>query len=71
MENMFEKNISTVKEVVDYAHRFDVTVEAELGKLGGQEDDLIIDEKDAMYTNLMIPQSFSTSSFTWCFRCTR
>lgn len=51
MENMFEKNISTVKEVVDYAHRFDVTVEAELGKLGGQEDDLIIDEKDAMYTN--------------------
>ena len=47
----FEKNISTVKEVVDYAHRFDVTVEAELGKLGGQEDDLIIDEKDAMYTN--------------------
>ena len=26
-------------------------VEAELGKLGGQEDDLIVDEKDAMYTN--------------------
>ena len=51
MENMFEKNISTVKEVVDYAHRFDVTLEAELGKLGGQEDDLIIDEKDTMYTN--------------------
>lgn len=47
----FEKNIATVKEVVDYAHRFDVTVEAELGKLGGQEDDLVIDEKDAMYTN--------------------
>lgn len=47
----FEKNIATVKEVVDYAHRFDVTVEAELGKLGGQEDGLVIDEKDAMYTN--------------------
>lgn len=47
----FEKNIAKVKEVVAYAHKFDTTVEAELGKLGGQEDDLIVDEKDAMYTN--------------------
>lgn len=47
----FENNIATVKEVVDYAHRFDCTVEAELGKLGGQEDDLVVDAKDAMYTN--------------------
>ena len=47
----FEKNIAKVKEVVDYAHKFDATVEAELGKLGGQEDDLIVDEKDTMYTN--------------------
>ncbi|WP_160673494.1 tagatose bisphosphate family class II aldolase [Clostridium sp. C8-1-8] len=47
----FEKNISIVKEVVDYAHAHDTVVEAELGKLGGKEDDLVIDEKDAMYTN--------------------
>lgn len=47
----FEKNISMVKEVVDYAHKFDATVEAELGKLGGQEDDLVVDEKDSIYTN--------------------
>lgn len=47
----YEKNIAKVKEVVDYAHKFDATVEAELGKLGGQEDDLIVDEKDVMYTN--------------------
>lgn len=47
----FEKNIEIVKKVVDYAHRYDVVVEAELGKLGGREDDLVIDEKDAMYTN--------------------
>ena len=47
----YESNIKTVKEVVEYAHKFDATVEAELGKLGGQEDDLVIDEKDAMYTN--------------------
>ena len=47
----YEKNIEIVKEVVEYAHRYDTTVEAELGKLGGQEDDLVVDEKDTMYTN--------------------
>ena len=47
----FEKNIEIVKSVVDNAHRFDTVVEAELGKLGGREDDLIVDEKDTMYTN--------------------
>lgn len=47
----FEKNIEIVKSVVEYAHRFDTVVEAELGKLGGREDDLIVDEKDTMYTN--------------------
>lgn len=47
----FEENIEIVKEVVEYAHRYDAVVEAELGKLGGKEDELIIDEKDALYTN--------------------
>ncbi|WP_251861892.1 tagatose bisphosphate family class II aldolase [Clostridium sp. Marseille-Q2269] len=47
----YEDNVKTVKEVVNYAHERGVVVEAELGKLGGQEDDLIVDEKDAMYTN--------------------
>ncbi|HEY8364524.1 MAG TPA: tagatose-bisphosphate aldolase subunit GatY [Haloplasmataceae bacterium] len=47
----FETNVKIVKEVTDYAHRYGATVEAELGKLGGQEDDLLVDEKDAMYTN--------------------
>lgn len=47
----FERNIEIVQEIVDYAHKYDVVVEAELGKLGGREDDLIIDDKDAVYTN--------------------
>lgn len=47
----FEKNIEIVKEVVEYAHILGATVEAELGRLGGQEDDLVVDEKDTMYTN--------------------
>ncbi|SHJ73245.1 tagatose-bisphosphate aldolase catalytic subunit [Clostridium amylolyticum] len=47
----FQNNIKKVKEVVDYAHEKGAVVEAELGKLGGIEDDLIVDEKDAMYTD--------------------
>ena len=47
----FEKNIEIVKDVVEYAHRYDAVVEAELGKLGGREDDIEVDAKDAMYTN--------------------
>lgn len=47
----FEENINIVKQVVEYAHRYDVSVEAELGRLGGIEDDLVVDAKDALYTN--------------------
>jgi len=47
----FDENIAIVKAVVEYAHEYDAVVEAELGKLGGAEDDLVVDEKDAMYTN--------------------
>lgn len=38
-----EENIRIVKEVVDYAHARGVSVEAELGRVGGQED-LVIAE---------------------------
>jgi len=47
----YEENIDLVKEVVTYAHARGVTVEAELGRLGGQEDDLIVDDADAFYTD--------------------
>lgn len=45
-----EENISITKEVVEYAHKYDCTVEAELGILGGQEDNLDVSLKDAKYT---------------------
>lgn len=47
----FATNIELVKKVTDYCHRYDVSVEAELGRLGGQEDDLVVEGKDALYTN--------------------
>jgi len=58
----FEENIATVKEVVDYAHKFDVTVEAELGVLGGVEDDLVVDEKDSKYTDPAKAKEFVEST---------
>lgn len=39
------------KSVVELSHRYDASVEAELGRLGGVEDDLVVDAKDALYTN--------------------
>lgn len=47
----YDENIAIVKKVVEIAHKFDATVEAELGILGGQEDDLVVNEKDSKYTN--------------------
>lgn len=47
----FEENVELTKKVVDYAHSRGVVVEAELGTLAGIEDDVIVDNRDAIYTN--------------------
>ncbi|OPA79169.1 fructose-1,6-bisphosphate aldolase, class II [Paenibacillus selenitireducens] len=39
----FAENVETTKKVVDYAHSKGVSVEAELGTVGGQEDDVVAD----------------------------
>ena len=36
----YEENVALTKQVVDYAHQFDVTVEGELGVLAGIEDEV-------------------------------
>jgi len=36
----YDENVKLTKQVVDYAHKFDVTVEGELGVLAGIEDDV-------------------------------
>lgn len=46
-----EENIAFTKKVVEIAHSVGVTVEAELGKIGGTEDHITVDEKDATFTN--------------------
>ena len=47
----FEDNIALTKQVVEYAHAHGITVEGELGKLAGIEDDVNVSADDAMYTN--------------------
>ncbi len=47
----FEKNIEITKRVVDAAHARDVVVEAELGQLGGVEEDIAVSEDQAHLTN--------------------
>lgn len=46
-----EENIAVTKQVVEYAHARGVSVEAELGKLAGVEDDVKVHSKDATYTD--------------------
>lgn len=47
----FEENIALTKKVVDYAKERNVSVEAELGKLAGVEDDVNVKKEDATYTD--------------------
>jgi fructose-bisphosphate aldolase, class II len=37
----FEENVALTKKVVDYAHQHNVVVEAEIGQLGGIEEDIV------------------------------
>jgi fructose-bisphosphate aldolase class II len=47
----FEKNVAITKRVVDRAHAKRISVEAELGMLGGVEEDIQVDEGHACLTN--------------------
>lgn len=47
----FEENIALVQKVVEVAHPNNVSVEAELGKIGGVEDDIVVAAHDATYTD--------------------
>ncbi|WP_445735782.1 class II fructose-bisphosphate aldolase [Mariniflexile sp.] len=46
-----EKNIERTKAIIALAHPKNISVEAELGVLSGVEDDLDIDEENALYTD--------------------
>lgn len=47
----FDENIELTKKVVEYAHAHGVVVEAELGKLAGIEDAVVVSQADAAFTD--------------------
>lgn len=46
----FKENIELTKKVVEYAHDHGVTVEGELGRLAGVEDEVKVSAEDSSYT---------------------
>jgi len=53
-----DENIRITKQVVEVGHALGVGVEGEIGKIGGTEDDLSVDEKDALITSVDEAKSF-------------
>ena len=47
----FEENVAITKRVVEAAHARGISVEAELGMLGGVEEDIKVDEKNSCLTD--------------------
>jgi len=46
-----EENIAETRKVVEIARVFGVSVEAELGRIGGTEDDISVSEAEALFTD--------------------
>lgn len=47
----YEENIADTKMIVDYAKSYGCSVEAELGMLGGREENVVVSDADKAYTN--------------------
>lgn len=46
----FDENVELTNRVIAVARAVGVSVEAELGKIGGTEDDIHVDDRDALFT---------------------
>ncbi|MGI5174146.1 class II fructose-bisphosphate aldolase [Treponema sp. OMZ 840] len=46
----YEENVELTARVVEYASKYGVSVEAELGHVGGKEDDIVVSEREALFT---------------------
>ncbi len=57
-----EENIMVTKKVVEIAQAVGVSTEAELGKIGGTEDDVTVSDKEAMMTDPQEAKEFAEST---------
>ncbi len=58
----FAGNVATTKRVVEAAHAKGLSVEAEIGQLGGVEEDIKVDEKNAHLTDPKEAEAFVEQS---------
>jgi ketose-bisphosphate aldolase len=63
----FEKNMAMTAEVLAYATPRGVSVEAELGEIGGVEDDLVVQDEDAHLVDPQKAQRFCAELGLHCF----
>ncbi len=57
-KHSFEENVEITNQVVAYAHERGVWVEAELGKIGGTEDYVKVDRREATFTDAEEAKTF-------------
>jgi fructose-bisphosphate aldolase class II len=65
----FDENIAITRRVSDHAHSKGISVEAELGMLGGVEEDIKVDEKSALLTDPEEAKEFIARSGADCLAC--
>jgi fructose-bisphosphate aldolase class II len=58
----FAENVKITKKVVNYAHQHNVSVEAEIGRLAGIEDDVKVNKDEAIYTDPIEAKKFADES---------
>ncbi len=54
----YQENVDITCKVVEYAMRVGVSVEAELGHVGGNEEDISIDERKVLFTDPLMAKKF-------------
>jgi fructose-bisphosphate aldolase class II len=58
----YKENLKITRHVVKYAHKRGVSVEAEIGRLAGIEDDIKVKKGDAIYTDPIEARQFARES---------
>ncbi|MBX6351238.1 MAG: class II fructose-1,6-bisphosphate aldolase [Clostridia bacterium] len=53
-----EENIARTRKVVEMAHAVGVSVEGELGKIGGVEEQVVVSEREALFTDPTEAETF-------------
>src|SRR5262245_21797264 len=65
----FEENVAITRRVADHAHQRGISVEAELGMLGGVEEDIAVDERHASLTDPDEAKTFVVQSHCDSLAC--